>query len=284
MTFTLRFGAAWLVLTIAIAGASTASAQTVASTQSIALAPSTASTATTSSPQSPATSEHDTAPCDRYGVSTVVRCIGHDLGNMFRGGSLRSLAIGGALAAGTHLADDDVARAMASTDPDRVVTFGTHIGEAGYQFALPAAMYVIARASGHQDTSDVAIMLFRAQVVNGIFTRGLKLFPRARPYQEDANVGQGSFPSGHASASFATATVLQRKWGWRAGAPAYAVATFISVTRLQNMHFLSDVTFGAALGIASGLAIKVPGPHTAVAPIVGRNVVGVSVTLGGPTS
>ena len=62
--------------------------------------------------------------------------------------------------------------------------------------------------------------------------------------------------------------------------PAYAVATFISATRLQNMHFLSDVTFGAALGIASGLAISVPGPHRAVAPIVAPGVVGVSVTLG----
>jgi membrane-associated phospholipid phosphatase len=284
MTSTLRFGPAWLVLMIAAAGTSTASAQIAASAASTAQGPSTPPPSTTPSPQSTSIPEHDTAPCDRYGVSTVVRCIGHDLGGMFHGGSLRSLAIGGALAAGAHLADDHVARALASTDPDRAVDFGTHIGEAGYQFALPAAMYVIARASGHQDTSDVAIMLFRAQVVNGIFTRGLKLFPRARPYQEDASVGQGSFPSGHASASFATATVFQRKWGWRAGVPAYAVATFISVTRLQNMHFLSDVTFGAALGIASGLAINVPGPHLALAPIVGRNVVGVSVTLGGPAS
>src|SRR5262249_20672730 len=110
MTFTLRFGAAWLVLTMAIGGTSTASAQTAASPQTVS-APITASAQTavsaltTPSQQSTSAPEREGAPCDRYGVSTVVRCIGHDLGGMFHGGSLRTLAIGGALAAGTHLAD-----------------------------------------------------------------------------------------------------------------------------------------------------------------------------------
>src|SRR5690349_11351737 len=82
MTSTLRFGPAWLVLMIAAAGTSTASAQIAASAASTAQGPSTPPPSTTPSPQSTSIPEHDTAPCDRYGVSTVVRCIGHDLGGM----------------------------------------------------------------------------------------------------------------------------------------------------------------------------------------------------------
>ena len=81
---------------------------------------------------------------------------------------------------------------------------------------------------------------------------------------------------------FATATVFQRKWGWKAGVPAYLVATFVGVTRLENVHYLSDVTFGAAVGVASGLAIKLPGPR--VEPILAPGVVGVSFRIGSPRS
>src|SRR5215510_9069713 len=238
---------------------------------------------TTTAP-SQSTIEQEQVPCNQYGVSTVVRCMGHDLVRVVQGDSLRWLLAGGALAGGSLFVDDEIADALASPTRNSAVVLGDHLGQAGVQFAIPGAMYLVGRATGHDDTSDLGIMLLRTQVVNGIYTRALKLIPRARPYSDSATPGQGSFPSGHASASFATATVFQRKWGWRAGVPAYAVATFISVTRLQNMHFLSDVPFGAALGIASGLAINVPGKHSAVAPIVAPGVVGLSVTIGGHPS
>jgi membrane-associated phospholipid phosphatase len=118
-------------------------------------------------------------------------------------------------------------------------------------------------------------MLLRAQVVNGILTRSLKMLPRARPYQDQSEFGKGSFPSGHTSASFATATVLQRRFGLRGGIPAYAVATYVGISRLERVHYLSDVMFGAGLGIASGLTIKLPAAtHTAVSPMVAPGVRG----------
>jgi membrane-associated phospholipid phosphatase len=53
--------------------------------------------------------------------------------------------------------------------------------------------------------------------------------------------------------SFASATVLQRELGWKVGIPAYAVASFIGASRIEDKrHFLSDVAFGAAIGIARG--------------------------------
>jgi hypothetical protein len=231
----------------------------------------------------PAPDQSHTKICDGYRLVTVFfRCIPHDVSGIAQGDALRSLAVGGLLAGGSILLDDEVRNKMSEPDQDTSIEVGRYLGEAGVQFGAPAAAYFIARAVGSESAQDLSIMLVRTQMVNAILTRGLKLIPRARPYQETATLTKGSFPSGHTSAAFATATVMQRKWGWKAGVPAYLVATFVGVTRLENVHYLSDVTFGAAVGVASGLAIKLPGPRPTIAPIISPGVVGVSVSIGGP--
>lgn len=59
-----------------------------------------------------------------------------------------------------------------------------------------------------------------------------------------------SFPSGHTASAFASASSLGYAYGWKAGLPAFLVATSISVARItENAHWLSDVVSGAALGI-----------------------------------
>ena len=232
-----------------------------------------------------ATSGDDKPVCDRYGLVTVLlRCIPHDLSGLAHTDAMLSLGVGGALAGGSHAFDAEVARKFADQQEDTPIAVGRIIGEAGVQFGVPAAAYFITRAMGSAGGQELSIMLVRTQMVNAVLTRGLKLIPRARPYQQTATPGQGSFPSGHTSAAFATATVVQRKWGWKAGVPAYLVATFIGVTRLENVHYLSDVTFGAAVGVASGLAIKLPGPHPTLSPIIAPGAVGLSISIGGPRS
>jgi membrane-associated phospholipid phosphatase len=58
--------------------------------------------------------------------------------------------------------------------------------------------------------------------------------------------------------TFASATVLQRNFGWKVGVPAYGVATYVAASRIQDKrHFLSDVAFGAAIGIAAGRTVTV---------------------------
>ena len=72
---------------------------------------------------------------------------------------------------------------------------------------------------------------------------------RQRPDSPSAN----SFPSGHTSASFATATSLTYAYGWWIGAPFYGLAIFTGLTRLSdNAHWLSDVVAGATVGILFG--------------------------------
>ncbi len=52
--------------------------------------------------------------------------------------------------------------------------------------------------------------------------------------------------------------MLQRHFGWKAGVPAYVVATYVAGSRLQeNRHYLSDVIFGATIGILAGRTVTV---------------------------
>lgn len=220
-------------------------------------------------------------PCEQHGASTVFRCLWSDVRRLTRRDSAVWLATGGALAAGSLFLDDAVERGWTNDRHHSVVQFGEHLGEAGVHFGVPAALYAVARMTRHPDAAALGITLVRAQLVNAVLTRSLKTIPRARPYQDEATVGKGSFPSGHASATFASATVLARRFGWRAGLPAFAVATFVGATRLQNVHYLSDVTFGAALGIASGLTISMPARRATVSPMVGPGVTGVTIALTG---
>jgi hypothetical protein len=62
-----------------------------------------------------------------------------------------------------------------------------------------------------------------------------------------------SFPSGHTAGTFALATVVHRNYGPKASIPAYAVATLVGASRLnESKHFLSDTIAGAMIGIIVG--------------------------------
>ncbi|MBI3808303.1 MAG: phosphatase PAP2 family protein [Nitrospirae bacterium] len=70
--------------------------------------------------------------------------------------------------------------------------------------------------------------------------------------------GWDSFPSGHAAASFAVATVLATKFP-RARWPILAVAVVIAASRvIRGSHYLTDVAGGAALGCLMGMIAAHP--------------------------
>jgi membrane-associated phospholipid phosphatase len=61
-----------------------------------------------------------------------------------------------------------------------------------------------------------------------------------------------SFPSAHASVSFASAEFVRKRYGWEYGVPAYAAASFVAYSRVEaNQHYSRDVLAGAAIGIGS---------------------------------
>lgn len=119
---------------------------------------------------------------------------------------------------------------------------------------------------------DVGADLVRAQVLTQTLVQAGKWTTR-RTRPDGSN--DLSLPSGHAAGAFATASVLQRHYGWAVGAPAYAFGAYVAAARMSaNRHHLSDVLMGAAVGIAAGRSVTVGRGRAQFA-------VGVSPTAGG---
>jgi membrane-associated phospholipid phosphatase len=162
------------------------------------------------------------------------------------------LISGGGAAAATHPADDSVSRRLVSSAfAGDLLGPGAFIGSGAVQLGAGAAAYSIGRIAGSPCTAAVGGDLLRAQLMAEAMTFALQYSIRRR---RPDNGSGFSFPSGHVSVAFATATVLQQ-FGWKAGASAYALASYVAVSRIQaERHYLSDVVFGAALGIVAGRA------------------------------
>ena len=94
-------------------------------------------------------------------------------------------------------------------------------------------------------------------IVDGAVVNALKLISRrSRPDGSDTR----SFPSGHTSGAFTLSTVLSRRHGWRVGLPAYTLATFTALARMEDSkHYASDVIAGAFIGIVVGRLITPSG-------------------------
>lgn len=175
-----------------------------------------------------------------------------DAKHLFTVGNGITLGIGGASAFAIHQKDDDIARrAPTWGDLDDALSAGTVIGDGGVQAGFGLGIYLVGRFANHSKTAHIGADLVRAQIINAIITDGLKpIVDRTRP-----DGGDYSFPSGHTSSVFATAAVLHRRLGWKAGIPAYATASYVGLSRLtDHKHYPSDIVFGATVGILSGRA------------------------------
>ncbi len=115
------------------------------------------------------------------------------------------------------------------------------------------ATFAFGRATGSPQLASLGGDLLRAQMLTQVFVQGAK-FAVGRQRPDGSN--SLSFPSGHSASAFATATVVQEHFGWKAGVPAYAFASFVGASRLAaGKHYLSDVVIGAGLGIAAGRTV-----------------------------
>lgn len=99
-------------------------------------------------------------------------------------------------------------------------------------------------------------------LANGI-SFGLKVaVERDRPFvtypndiKKRSHAGPYSFPSGHTTAAFATATALSLSAKtWQVAVPAYTYAGFVAYSRMRlGMHYPTDLLGGMVIGIGSGL-------------------------------
>lgn len=85
-----------------------------------------------------------------------------------------------------------------------------------------------------------------------------------------------SFPSGHATISFASVEFMRKRYGWEYGLPAYALATFVAYSRVAaGRHYAIDVLGGAVTGIVSTCLVTRPYKGWNIQPEVGHSYLGI---------
>ncbi len=125
-------------------------------------------------------------------------------------------------------------------------------GDAGAA-AVPLAAGIISLS--HNDRKGVA-QLIESYGTAAAVTLALKYTVKEeRPNGENTH----SFPSLHASSTFAAAGYLQRRYGWAYGLPAYAVSAYVCWSRIDaREHHFSDVLVGAAIGFGASRIFTKP--------------------------
>jgi membrane-associated phospholipid phosphatase len=204
--------------------------------------------------------------------------LGQDFRRLARGPNLLMLGLGSGLSLAAHPYDHRLTSAL-HRSPSLAGTFGSGkvLGGAYVQGGLALAAVAAGKLSGSQELRGLGFDLVRAQIVAQTLTQGVK-FTAGRTRPDGTRL---SFPSGHTAATFATAGVLQGRYGWKAGVPAYALASFVGVSRMQaNRHFASDVLFGAAIGLTAGRTVTFGHRNArfAIVPTVVPGGLGVAVT------
>ncbi len=202
-----------------------------------------------------------------------LRDVGGDYKHFFSTDTAWWLGIGGAAALAVHPADESIAKSVQSSNPD--LPGGAEYGSQLLQVPLAIGWWIAGAAAGSDRQAATGRDLLRAQIGAFSWTYVIKYAAdRTRP-----NGDPRSFPSGHASTSFATAMVLQEHFGWKVGVPAFALATYTAGSRVTgNYHWTSDVVFGAALGMACGRTVTVRLRRVQVAPVALHRGAGVFVT------
>lgn len=156
----------------------------------------------------------------------------------------------------THFDDFHIVATLERHSPPlgrRAADFGAVIGYPVYLFPAMGATYFAGWYFEAGEVQEVGLLGFEALSLAGVQTLILKsTVRRLRPDSTDL----AAFPSGHTSASFALASAAASKWGWKAGVPACLLAGFVGYSRMvSRSHYLSDVLFGAGVGIVSGRAV-----------------------------
>jgi hypothetical protein len=135
-----------------------------------------------------------------------------------------------------------------------------YYGNTPEQVGLALGAYAFGRIFDKPKVSHLAMDVLRAEAIGELIVEPLK-FATQRQRPDGSN--SLSFPSGHAAATFAAATVIERHLGWKKAALGYAIASYVAASRLHdNVHYLSDVVFGAAVGTIAGRTVTEHGRET----------------------
>ena len=188
-------------------------------------------------------------------------------GSSYSGRDFKKYVIPFTLITGALVATDRRTSELLPNTPDqskwsqRVSQIGASYSTAG----IAAEMYLIGRATGNKKARETGFLGATAIGHTQLVTLGIKsLTQRERPFDFRANgsggtafwKGGNAFPSGHASSSFALATVFTYEYGrehrWVPYA-SYGLASVVSASRLiAQKHWISDIFVGGSMGFMVG--------------------------------
>jgi PAP2 superfamily protein len=148
-------------------------------------------------------------------------------------------------------------------EADRQVKASRWISNAGSVYGLGAAattFYLIGRKKNNYRARETGLLSAEAMINSIIVEGALKgITQRGRPLdgheRSEFFDGGSSFPSGHATQTWAVATVIAHEYKDRPAVQiaAYGIASAVSVARFTgHKHYISDVVAGSALGFGIG--------------------------------
>lgn len=154
-----------------------------------------------------------------------------------------------------------------SPDPKPSDTYWkiTSASDAPISIATPLTMYTIGLINKDDALKKKGLLTGITFVANTGLTMGLKYsIKRERPFNAYPGVivnkvgaGNWSFPSGHTSTAFATATSLTLSFPkWYVAVPAYLWAGTVAYSRMHlGVHYPSDLLGGIVIGIGTGFLV-----------------------------
>ncbi len=217
-----------------------------------------------------------------YFLDTFPRHLLQGAQKSFFGRNLAILAIAGVATGALLAVDNDIRDYFQDERPigRTARTVGDRLGLASTLFGLAGVTYGVGEALDHRGLAKSGEIFIEGLSLTGVATAVLKV---ATQRERPNNSNTLSFPSAHASGSFAFAAMLDSRFGHKAGLPAYLAAGFVALSRLQkDKHFISDTFFGAALGTVVGYAVErlnrgEGNGRFVIVPLVGPEEVGVQV-------
>ena len=182
------------------------------------------------------------ASSDLYGQAISINQIKSGISYSINNNPSNLIIIGGLLGSGISTKYDDKIQEVYQGK-----ILGKSAAKLGDYWGIAGQFIILSRLKLGSDDFNYATS---AIIANGLCTYGIKFITgRMRP--DGAN--RRSFPSGHTSSSFLAATIADDLYGSKIGVPAYLLAGLTGLSRIHdNKHYLSDVIFGASLGIALG--------------------------------
>lgn len=147
-------------------------------------------------------------------------------------------------------------------------------------------MLLAGQLSENRRLFDTGIVTLEALLIDGAATQTLKYaVGRERP---DGSGDKRSFPSGHTSVTAALASSVSEMYDWdpKVAIPLFATVAIVGAARMEsNMHYLSDVLGGAALGTLIGASVakyhkkKTNGYKVHIAPICDKEQKGLILSF-----